>query len=182
MPIALLNRNPPLVTQEFRYDMPEASEVFLLWGIDGWQVVPEEMRPVGTTVKEVMQTPMERKDDTFIATEQVPVGAAVDYGFLITKKRNGINIKPVWDGSSSYKLIAKQASSIEVKATLTLAQSQEITSEFEVGLYLLVAIGIVFGFGVALKHIPDSDNPRNYLCVNWPSINRFDAAPMASLG
>ena len=38
----------PLVTQEIRYYMPEAGEVFLVWGIDGWQLVSETLRPSGT--------------------------------------------------------------------------------------------------------------------------------------
>ncbi len=32
---ALLFADSPLVTQEIRYDMPEAGEVFLIWGING---------------------------------------------------------------------------------------------------------------------------------------------------
>ena len=31
----LLFADSPLVTQEIRYDMPEAGEVFLIWGING---------------------------------------------------------------------------------------------------------------------------------------------------
>ena len=37
----------PLVTGEIRYHMPEAGEVYLLWGTNGWAVVPQEIRPTG---------------------------------------------------------------------------------------------------------------------------------------
>jgi len=50
-----------LVAQEIRYDMPEAGEVFLVWRINGWRVVPEENRPARTMVKDaVMHTQMAR--------------------------------------------------------------------------------------------------------------------------
>ncbi|MDH4137090.1 MAG: GDSL-type esterase/lipase family protein [Anaerolineae bacterium] len=44
----------PLVTREIRYHMPEAGEVYLLWGINGWAVVPQEIRPAGTVVKDLV--------------------------------------------------------------------------------------------------------------------------------
>src|SRR5688572_30020868 len=54
----------PLVTQEFQYHMPEAGEVYLVWGVNGWQLTPEETRPMGTVVQEqVMHTPMTLKGD-----------------------------------------------------------------------------------------------------------------------
>jgi hypothetical protein len=63
---SILTQDQPLVTQEIRYDMPDASEVFLVWGFNGWAVVPEENRPAGTVVKNaVMHTPMVREDDAF---------------------------------------------------------------------------------------------------------------------
>jgi hypothetical protein len=47
--------------------------VLLVWGINGWAVVPEESRPAGTVVKNaVMHTPMVREDDAFFAYVQVP--------------------------------------------------------------------------------------------------------------
>ena len=53
---ATQTQEPFLVTQEFRYHMPEAGEVFLVWG---WQVIAEELRPAGTAVEgNVMHTPM----------------------------------------------------------------------------------------------------------------------------
>ncbi len=52
MSSTLLFADDPLITQEIRYHTTETSEVFLVWGIDGWNVAPEEMRPTGTIVKE----------------------------------------------------------------------------------------------------------------------------------
>ncbi len=88
----------PLVTQEIRYHRPEAGKVLLVWGIDGWYAMPEEIRPTGTIVKKgLMYTPMVQTGDTFVAKVQVPTGTTLDYGFLITKPHNGADIKIIWD-------------------------------------------------------------------------------------
>src|SRR6266540_4306473 len=41
-----------LVAQEIRYQVADASEVFLVWGINGWANVPEAQRPAGTVVNQ----------------------------------------------------------------------------------------------------------------------------------
>ncbi|MEO7859554.1 MAG: hypothetical protein ABIU05_03780, partial [Nitrospirales bacterium] len=47
------------ITHEIRYHAPEAGEVWLVWGINGWQQAPDTMRPPGTIVPDkAMQTPM----------------------------------------------------------------------------------------------------------------------------
>jgi hypothetical protein len=123
---ATLTPHPPLVTLEIRYHMPEAGEVFLIWGINRWTVAPEENRPAGTVVKDrVMYTPMAREGDTFVAQMQVPPGTTVDYGFLITKTHDGAPIY-VWeaDGDQDYHTVAAQDSVVGVQTTLTLAQDR----------------------------------------------------------
>jgi hypothetical protein len=87
----LLFADSPLVIQEIRYHMPEAGEVFLVWGINGWTVVPEEIRLAGTVVKnDVIHTPMVHEGDTFVIKVHVPSGATLNYGFQIRRKRIGI--------------------------------------------------------------------------------------------
>jgi lipopolysaccharide transport system permease protein len=142
----LLFADSPLVIQEIRYHMPEAGEVFLVWGINGWVVVPKETRPAGTVVKDgVMHTPMDRDGDTFVAKIQVPSGTTIDYGFLITKTGSGAAVQ-VWEvnGDQDYHTIAEQDSAVEVKTTLTLAQDQTPAGVPEAGLSLLIGLGTVF--------------------------------------
>ncbi|MEO8340786.1 MAG: carbohydrate-binding protein, partial [Nitrospirota bacterium] len=74
-----------LITFKFHYHAPEAGEVWLVWGINGWQQAPDTMRPPGTIVPDkAMQTPLVRTNNTFAITIQVPSGTVIDYGFLIT--------------------------------------------------------------------------------------------------
>ncbi|MGH9426420.1 MAG: hypothetical protein ACRD2L_08980, partial [Terriglobia bacterium] len=63
------NSQATLVTQEFRYHSPEAGEVWLVWGINGWQQASDTFRPPGTIVKDkVLHTPLVRTGSTFITT------------------------------------------------------------------------------------------------------------------
>jgi hypothetical protein len=84
----------PLVTQEIRYHAPGAAEVWLAWGLDGWQVIPDAARPPGTVLKDdkVMYSRMVRKGDTFAATLRVPPGTVLDFSFLITKTEEGATV------------------------------------------------------------------------------------------
>jgi hypothetical protein len=135
--------NAPLVTQEIRYHMPEAGEVFLVWGINGWNVVPEENRPVGTEINDkVMHTPMVQEGDAFVAKVQIPSCATIDYGFLITEKRGVFDIiRAVWDGDQDYQMTVSEDGVVEVKSTLTLAGG--LSNVVNIKLYLLVGIGIL---------------------------------------
>ena len=68
---------------EFRYRAPEAGEVFLVWGIEDWQVVPETNRPKGTVVKNgVMHTPMTHDGDKYLARIKADAGVAVRNNFV----------------------------------------------------------------------------------------------------
>jgi hypothetical protein len=117
---------PLLVNEEFRFIHPQAGEVFLVWGTRGWNPLPEELRPAGTILKEnVMHTPMSLEGDTFVARLSVPAWTAVDYGFLITKTRDGRETQAQWDASDTYQLIATQKDGVvEVESKLELPGTQ----------------------------------------------------------
>jgi len=148
----------PLVSQEIHYYMPEAQEVVLLWGVDDWAIVPEGTGQAGTVVKDrVMQTPMISEDDTFVANIQVPVGTTIDYGFLITKTRNGRAVE-VWeaDGEQDLHTIAAQNDPIEIRTKLTSIDDRTPLLVSSIEPPLLAAIGITAGIAATLilRRIP----------------------------
>ena len=117
IPSVLFSANSSFVTQEIRCHIPKAGEVFLVWGINGWKVLPEENRPEHTVVKnKVMHTPMEQEGDIFVVKIQVPIGAIFNYCFLITKMCNGFSIKPFWDGDQNSRIIT-QCETIRLNAS-----------------------------------------------------------------
>jgi hypothetical protein len=78
----------PLVTQEIRYRAPGAAEVWLGWGLEGWQAIPEAARPPGTVLKNgMMHTHMVREGNTFTTTLRVPPGTGLDFWFSLPRRR-----------------------------------------------------------------------------------------------
>lgn len=113
------------LTQEVRYKSPEVGEVLLVWGIDGWNPLPESLRPLGTTVdKSVMHTPMNKQGEWFVVTIRVPSDSTVDFGFKITKSLGGSDLN-IWDGNGKegYRAVAKGHDTIEVISHVSLSTS-----------------------------------------------------------
>jgi Gpi18-like mannosyltransferase len=148
-------QDQPLVTQEIRYRLAEAGEVYLIWGVNGWGVVREAQQPTGTVVKDgVMYTPMIYVDDAFVARIQVTPGTTIDYVFQITKTRSGTSIE-VWDANGNpkqdYHTAVAQGGVAEVDAAPELANSAETSGAIKGGtqqpaiMLLLIGICIVFG-------------------------------------
>ena len=104
----------PLVTLRITYHFPEAGQVLLGWGVFGWAPSPAALRPPGTVVDRTMRSPMIEHEGTFSIDVRVPVGAAVDYGFLVTTRRDGRPIATVWDGN--YRAIARPQGVASVEA------------------------------------------------------------------
>jgi Gpi18-like mannosyltransferase len=139
----------PTTIQEIRYHSAEAGEVFLVWGVNGWQIIPEAIRPPGTILqKNIMNTPMVREGNTFITRIQVPSGATIDYGFLITKTRNGAKVS-VWEANETedYQAVTTQDGFIEVQTTLAPGQLQanviDINSQWPGLIFLVLGLGLV---------------------------------------
>jgi hypothetical protein len=108
------------VMQEIRYSLPQAREVYLVWGLNGWQQAAPEQQPLGTVLKDnLMHTPMLADGDSFVAKLPVLAGTGIDYGFLVTDQQGlGDFLYITWDGG--YKIRAASASPVEVKGQLQL--------------------------------------------------------------
>ena len=101
--------------------MPEAGQVTLVWGINGWGPVPDSLRSPGTQVKNgMMHTLMSREGDVFVAKIQAPANARVNYGFLITADRTGRPIPEIWDGTADYYLLSVLNRTLDIKPSVTL--------------------------------------------------------------
>lgn len=93
-----------LVPQEIHYINPNAGEVLLAWGVDGWQALPETLFPDGTFMQNnVMHTPMQPEDGRFVVTIAIPGEAVLDYGFFVVTDGSGRTVD-LWDGD--YQLTA----------------------------------------------------------------------------
>jgi hypothetical protein len=87
------NLDIPLITKKFRYHAPGAAEVWLAWGIDGWQLAPQSVRPSGTAIKDnKLHSPMRRSGDNFFADVSLPPGASLDFFFPVSKTNDGRSV------------------------------------------------------------------------------------------
>ncbi|MES2139608.1 MAG: sulfatase-like hydrolase/transferase [Bacteroidota bacterium] len=116
----LANQNSLMVTQEIRYSVKDASEVFLVWGINNWQSQEENLRPPGTFTKDgLLYTPMKQVDGMFSTKFSVKPNTQLDYVFWITKgPRNSST--DIWDINNVPK---KDYHTITLNDSVTLIQS-----------------------------------------------------------
>jgi len=130
----LVNRPglPPVVL-EFRYHQPAAGEVFLVWGVNGWAPVPEDLRAPGTRlVDNIMNTPMVKEGESFVRRVNVPAWSMVDYGFLVTRLADGSEVEPQWEGSDGFrKQVMERNDLVEVTSSLDLQNLQPIAETEE---------------------------------------------------
>lgn len=114
----------PLVTQEIRYFMPDAGQVNLVWGVNGWQPVREELRPAGTTLdnRGIMSSPMTQTGEAFSVQVQVPVGSKIDFGFFISQTRSDADVS-VWEGVS-LPIIAAGDGIVDLETRYTFAAGE----------------------------------------------------------
>ena len=142
----------PPVEVEIRYYAPEAGEVFLVWGVDGWQILAETIGPDGTEIKnKLLYTPMEREEGYFIATIQIPSKAKLDYGFLVTQLVEGRRVS-IWDETRlvTGRSIVDGKEIIEVKGDLEATLRKLSLHINDILVPLLFAVGIIAGVYAAL--------------------------------
>ncbi len=107
-----------LVTQEFHYYMPDAKEVSMVWGVNGWSPVPESLRPPNTKMaNNVMVTPMRKSEQDFVVSLKAPRGSAIDYGFRISQSATGATVN-IWEGGGreGFREVVRDGTSIRVKS------------------------------------------------------------------
>ncbi|HMU30621.1 MAG TPA: hypothetical protein PLY42_11815 [Nitrospira sp.] len=149
---------PRMLTREIRYHMPEAGEVWLVWGVNGWHRLPEAAWPPGTVLGKtgLMTTRMIEQGDAFVATVAVPNGTALDYCFLLTKKREAFDITwPLCEGN--YSEVATRSGVTEIGSRLSLAV---VTQEFHYHMPDAQEVSMVWGVN-GWSPVPESLRPLN---------------------
>lgn len=143
-----------LVTREIRYTSSEAGEVSLVWGVNGWGMLPEALRPAGTTTiklnNEAMRTPMIRDGEGFVVKVQVPAGSLIDYIFLISKTRSGVAAE-AWDvgtlAERQFHVAADQDGVTVATPTVKLAEllytSPADISVQQLSIFILLGVSLV---------------------------------------
>jgi Gpi18-like mannosyltransferase len=150
-PVSDYQQQQPLHSQEIRYHLPEASEVFLAWGVNNWNLPPQDVWPEGTVVREnILLTPMVDEDGVFTATIQLPEGTTIDYNFQITRIKSGQAVD-IWDANGTsgqgYHTTVSQSDAVDVVASLTVSEAPPLRN-VSISKHIGGLILLVLGFGV----------------------------------
>jgi lipoteichoic acid synthase len=108
------------IEQEIRYKCDGAEEVFIVWGVNNWQLLPENQLPQGSFIKDkLIYTAMSGNDGNFSVQLPLPEGTKIDYVFWITKGpfKKGTD---VWDLNAP----KKDFHSLVQSGTVTMVESK----------------------------------------------------------
>jgi hypothetical protein len=120
-----------MINQEIRYQSKEATEVFLVWGVNNWSLQSPDLRPPGTYIKgNLMYTPMKNIDGTFTAKMVVEENTTIDYVFWITK---GVGKKgtDIWDHNTApqneYHTVSLNDSAVLIQSNIKARPKDPLT-------------------------------------------------------
>ncbi|MGZ4041813.1 MAG: LTA synthase family protein [Bacteroidia bacterium] len=136
-----------LVKQEIRYHCKEATEVYLVWGINNWIKQEQGLWPEGTYEKDgLLSTPMKFKDGVFSIELKAKPNTIIDYVFWITKGPKNIPCD-IWDVN---RLPQKDYHSGMFNDNITLINSKmevkpkQVLSILDYSGWLLIITGFIF--------------------------------------
>jgi lipoteichoic acid synthase len=88
------------VKQKIQYHAPNAGEVYIVWGINGWYEPESEMLPADTYIKDgLAYTRMQRNHDVFSCDLLLRQNLLLDYVFLISEDEDGKSVE-LWDNNT----------------------------------------------------------------------------------
>ena len=101
-------------TVEVEYRISDARDIYLIWGMNDWQLVDEAHWPADTRVKEnALHTKLKKAGNVYSVTLQLPADSSLRYGFMIRKSEpRSQDDEYVWDGdhTSSENRISRSTS------------------------------------------------------------------------
>lgn len=168
---------PSTHTLEIQYRSPEAGEVFLVWGVNGWNAPPEAGWPPNSVSKGgIVHTPMALNGDAFTIRLPLTNWTTINFGFLTTQTKDGSPVN-AWeaDGSKDYQVILGESDqTLEISSGLTREQllasppPAEPAKVFQDFRYAIQNVGEVYlvwgmnGWGLA----PETDRPEGTVVEN----------------
>jgi len=143
---ASVNPNTPVINQVFLYRHPEAEAAILVWGINGWQLVPEAVNATDTVISgDYMNTKMLRRGDNFQTSIQIPKGSVVQYGFSFSEGSKRGDSEPEWTWGGEHFLLANEDGAVEV-VKYEASPSNLLLAKY----WPLLLIGIITAMGILI--------------------------------
>jgi hypothetical protein len=138
-----------LVRHTVRYGPTDARRVRVVWGIDGWQRLPDSLYPPRTrTGSHLMITPMQREGSMFTVTLPVPMGRHLDFAFQVDRAdRVGVRDN---NHGKDYRLPAAAESTVVIAPRLTTAAGSRLTTVWYTGIPALLLAATFGAFSMAV--------------------------------
>ncbi len=141
------------VVQEIRYMTPHATEVYLVWGVNNWNLIDKSLYPSGTFVKDnLLYTPMQVIENGFSVKLEIPERSMIDYVFWITKGPRNAGTD-IWDkniNNKDYHTYASQNSIVLVEPSVKIKPTQPLTV-LEFALPVVVVLALLCGLFIFIK-------------------------------
>jgi lipoteichoic acid synthase len=135
---------PDSSVQEIRYVTPFASEVYLVWGVNNWNIVNEANAPHDSFVKDnLMYSPMTPIEGGLSASIKVKTGTMLDYVFWITKGPRNAGTD-LWDKNvqgQDYHTYVAHDNAVLVEPAIAIKPTQPLTLlDFALPLFLITIL------------------------------------------
>lgn len=135
-------------SRQIRYHAPVANEVFMVWGINDWQL-PENVKKIPDSFikKSLVYTKMKKEGGDFVISISLPKTASLNFCFWITK--GPFNTKmDLWDtnfngDNKSYFLAGSENVGAYIVADPSVIKIREIISFTSYTGYLLIILMLV---------------------------------------
>jgi hypothetical protein len=153
-----------LLGVNIRTVQPQAGELFLVWGVNDWRVLPKPLQPAGTTVIDgIMHTPMKPEGLSYTVDLNFPAGATIDYGFLITRKRTGETIDS-WqaDGQNDFHIIINESGTLAHDSGANLSGITEAVRPLSPNWGLVILLGLLASTGILVWRRYPNHRPRDW--------------------
>jgi phosphoglycerol transferase MdoB-like AlkP superfamily enzyme len=147
----VLSQSEATLQQKIRFKCKDAKEVYLVWGVDNWQI-KDEYKTSETFVKNnLFYTPMHKDGDEFITTLKLAPNTMVDYVFRISKGP-GNYPTDIWDVNwpkKDYHTRVSQNSPILVESQLKVRPKHNLSlldfaQPLSINLFILMAFLLMF--------------------------------------
>lgn len=141
-----------IITQEIRYISPDAAKVFIVWGLNNWNLPDSGLPEDGSFIKDkLVYTPMKKTPYGFTVNINVPVNTIVDFDFRITQGP-AQKVVDVWDVNKppqkDYHVSVVKNNTLLIESTVK-ARSKEALSILDFAVPILT-ISIVSFFLLVL--------------------------------
>jgi phosphoglycerol transferase MdoB-like AlkP superfamily enzyme len=146
-----LSQTEKRAEQEIRFKCEDAKEVYLVWGVNNWQIINELKTPETFVKNNLFYTPMNFQEGAFVAKLNLPQHITIDYDFWIAKGPGNYETD-LWDANwpkKDYHTRVGDNPIVTVESKLKVRPKQNLSlldfaQPLSINLFILMAFLLMF--------------------------------------